>query len=402
VCNSKSFQDKKHSLKEIYQLFWKRYLKHPDRKIYLEKRHFKAVYDSINCRTAVLGKTVYSCNTCDYKHFIYRSCKNRFCPTCGILETFKWADRILNNLLPIKHHHIVFTLPKPIRNIQKRNAKLILNLFFEASTQALKEWFAFKHNIIPGIVAVLHTAGSDLKHHPHIHMIVSAGGLNAKDLSIQELQAEFLTRQRFLANKFKKIFNDKLIANHKLIKLGPTLSKSTEFKSFINKINQKQWIVSIQKPLEDLNQIVNYVGRYSKRTCVSEYNITNINGDLITFKFKDYKNTPRGQKPKFAFKTIHFTKFLDLLLQHVPQRKFRMVRYAGAYNSCYKKYIPKKDPITAEEIIYPNQDWSDFPNIRKLDILNGKPDPLQCPNCKTIMTEYIIIFNKNPVRLYDP
>lgn len=401
MCNSKSSFEKKHSLKEIYKLFWKRYLKHPNRKLYLEKRHFKAVYDTINCRTAVLGKTVYSCNSCDHKHHIYRSCKNRFCPTCGILETFNWADRILNNLLPIKHHHIVFTLPKPIRNIQKRNCKLILNLFFEAATQALKEWFAFKHNVIPGIVAVLHTAGSDLKHHPHIHMIVSAGGLNAKNLSIQQLNSDFLTRQRFLANKFKKIFNAKLIANHHKIKLGPTLSKHTEFKAFINKIKQKQWIVSIQKPLEDLKQIVNYVGRYSKRTCISEYNITNISGELITFKFKDYKNTPRGEKPKSAFRTVHFTKFLDLLLQHVPLKKFRMVRYSGAYNSCYKKYIPQKYPITAEEIVNSENEWTEFYNIRKLDIINGKPDPLQCPKCKTLMTEFQIIFNKNPVRIND-
>lgn len=401
MCNSKSFQDKNYSLKEIYQLFWKRYLNHSDRKLYLEKRHFKAVYDSINCRTAVLGKTVYSCKTCDHKHHIYRSCKNRFCPTCGILETYNWADRILNNLLPIKHHHIVFTLPKPIRNIQKRNHILILNLFFEAATQAIKEWFAFKHNIIPGIVAVLHTAGSDLKHHPHIHMIVSAGGLNAKNLQIQELKSDFLTRQRFLANKFKVIFNQKLITNLKNIKLGPTLSQPIHFKKFLNNINQKQWIISIQKPLKDLNHIVNYVGRYSKRTCISEYNIVNIKNDFITFKFKDYKNTPRGQKPNIALRTLHFTKFLDLLLQHVPHKKFRMVRYAGAYNSCYKKYIPSKNPITPEDIINDNVQWEEFYNIRKLDKINGKPDPLLCPNCKIIMTEYVILFNKNPVRIYD-
>ena len=356
----------------------------------------------MNCRTGALGKTVYSCRTCDHKHTIYRSCKNRFCPTCQTLETYNWADRILNNLLDIKHHHIVFTLPKPIRNIQKRNAKIVLNTFFDAANQTLKEWFAVKHNCIPGIVAVLHTAGSDLKHHPHIHMIVSAGGLNCNDLSVQELQSEFLTRQRFIANKFKRIFSKKISSLHPKLNLGSSLSKPSNFKAFLNKINKKQWIVSIQKPLDNLEHIVKYVGRYSKRTCISEYAISSIENQFITLRFKDYKNTPRGQKPKYAFRKLHYTKFLDLLLQHVPEKGFRMVRYAGAYNSVYKKYIPQYSKTTAEDIINDNVQWDEFPHIRKLDIENGKDDPLVCPNCKTLMIDKIVIFNRNPIRLYDP
>lgn len=290
---------------------------------------------------------------------------------------------------------MVFTLPKPLRHIRNRNSKLILDLLFNASAQALKEWFFKRHNIIPGIVSILHTAGSDLKDHPHIHMIVSAGGIDAEHFTITKLQSDYLTRQRFLADKFKIIFSNKLIQLFENGELNLTKSKLNDpikFKQFINKINQKQWIVSIQKPLEDLEQIVGYVGRYSKRTCLSEYKIANINNEFITYKFNDYKNTPRGKKPRVAFKTLHFIQFLDQLLFHVPDKSFRMVRYFGAYNSNYKKHIPSNSTIPQINSELDPNDWTEFSTVRKLDIQNGKPDPLLCPKCQTLMTENEICF----------
>lgn len=226
-------------------------------------------------------------------------------------------------------------------------------------------------------------------------MIVSAGGIDAELFSIRKLDSDFLTRQRFLANKFKVIFSKKLIQLFESAKLNLTKSKLNDpvkFKQFINKINQKQWIVSIQKPLEDLEQIVGYVGRYSKRTCLSEYKIVSIKNQYITFKFNDYKNTPRGEKPRVAFKTLHFVQFLDQLLFHVPDKSFRMVRYFGAYNSNYKKHIPSKSTTTQINSELEDNEWTEFSTVRNLDIQNGKPDPLLCPNCQTLMTENEICF----------
>jgi len=302
----------------------------------------------------------------------------------------------LANLLNVKHHHVVFTLPKPLRHIRNRNSKIILDLLFNASAQALKEWFLKRHNIIPGIVSILHTAGSDLKDHPHIHMIVTAGGLSNEDFSVAKLNSEFLTRQRFLANKFKTIFSKSLLDLYNLKKLNLHKSKIEDpikFKQFINNIKQKQWIVSIQKPLEDLNQIVGYVGRYTKRTCISEYKISSIKGQFISFQFNDYKNTPRGQKPIVATKTMHYVQFLDQLLFHVPDKSFRMVRYFGAYNSNYKKYLPLNEAKIQFEKTHTDESfWSDFAAVRLLDIQNGKPDPLLCPQCKTYLTDHEVFF----------
>jgi len=279
------------------------------------------------------------------------------------------------------------TLPKPLRHICKLNQALIYNLLFGLSAKILQEWFLHKHNIIPGIVSVLHTAGSDLKHHPHVHMIVTAGGLDPTSLKPKNLKGYFLTRQRFLANKLRKAFIDKLsrlYKNNKLILPTKWKDSKLKFNTWLKNIADKQWIVSIQKPLEDLNQIVGYVGRYTKRACISEYKILSINDDYISFKFNDYKNTPRGQAPLQSIRKLHFNQFFDLLLQHVPDKNYRMVRYFGCYASHYKKHLPKHD-IKSSELSEVNLEhsWGEFEELRKKDIQNGKPDPLSCPHCKS-------------------
>lgn len=278
------------------------------------------------------------------------------------------------------------TLPKPLRYICKLNQKLIYNLLFELSSNILQQWFIKKHRCIPGIVSVLHTSGSDLKDHPHVHMIVSAGGLDINNYEVKTLKSYFLTRQRFLADKLKKAFVKKLTRLHaqKKLKLPQTWKKDKQqFVKWLSSINQKQWIVSIQKPLEDISQIIGYVGRYTKRACISEYKIESIENDFISFKFNDYKNTPRGEAPYQSIKKLHFIDFFDQLLQHVPDKRFRMVRYFGAYTSHYKKHLPVLNLPTKEvQDIELEHSWGEFEELRKNDLAVGKPDPLTCPHCK--------------------
>lgn len=347
----------------------------------------------MSCRTARLGKTVYKCQTCPHEHFIYRSCKNRFCPTCGINETFKWADASLSKLLNIKHHHVIFTLPKPLRHISKLNGDLIHNLLFKLANETLANWFEHKHNLRPGIVAVLHTAGSDLKYHPHVHLIVTGGGQHLANNSIVTLKHDYLTKQRFLANQFRKLFINEICALFKKDKLIiPKSIDHSNLKNWISRLKQKQWIVSIQKPLNDIKQIIGYVGRYSKRTCISEYKITNLSRTHVSFAFNDYKNTPRGHKPLQSIITLTITQFLDNLLQHVPNKKYRMVRYFGIYSSFYLAKLKIQQGVNLDLNIKIDEQWSEFPHLRKNDVANGKPDPLKCPNCKTIMAFSEIVY----------
>jgi len=298
----------------------------------------------------------------------------------------------------MKHHHVVMTLPKVLRHICKLNDELIYNLLFELSSKVLQDWFMKKHGLIPGIVSVLHTAGSDLKEHPHVHMIVSAGGLNQSNYEIKKLKSYFLTRQRFLANKLREAMVLKLSGLYKRDKLiVPKRWNKTngQFLKWLQTIGDKQWIVSIQKPLENLNQIVGYVGRYTKRACISEYKIVRIKNDYVSFKYNDYKNTPRGEAPLQSIKKLHYVEFLDQLLKHVPNKSFRMVRYYGAYTSHYKKYLPINEVVIKEvEKVELEHSWGEFEELRKKDLELGKPDPLTCPHCKVKLKHAGLIFIK--------
>lgn len=285
----------------------------------------------------------------------------------------------------MKHHHVVMTLPKPIRHVARLNSSLLYHTLFEQSSKVIQDWFSYKHGILPGIVSVLHTSGSDLKYHPHVHMIVTGGGLEEEGLGMKELKGKYLTRQRYLADHFRKRFVRKLIWLNKQdrLRLPKHLrTDKTRFENWIKGLSEKQWIVSIQKPLEDLNQIVGYVGRYTKRACLSEYKIESISEEVISFKYKDYKNTKRGEPAKESIRSMDYINFLDELMQHVPKKHFRMVRYYGCYASHYKNHIPeRKHKIEEEQEVELGHSWGEYEELRKKDISKGKPDPLSCPEC---------------------
>lgn len=312
------------------------------------------------------------------------------------METKRWAAKSLNRLLNIKHHHIVFTLPKPFRGIAKMNEKLFYQLLFTSTSMAIMDWFKYKHNIRPGIVSVLHTSGSDLKYHPHIHMIVTGGGQNISSQSIHELKGYFLTRQRFLASKFKQFFFQSLfqLANADKLKL-PRRSDNdkTMFFSWARRIRDKHWIVSIQKPLNDISQIVGYVGRYTKRACLSEYKIQQVSDTNIQIKYNDYKNTPKNSKPFQSIKQFTISSFLDALLQHVPIKGFKMVRYYGLYSSHYRSVVQNNRHTTTQNNKLPSHVWTEFEQYRKLEIDKGKSDPLICPNCNTKLYFHAVIYS---------
>lgn len=379
----KTIAKKKHLVSDILHQYFDDYLKHPRRKLYLENKHFKAVNAIKTCRSKTIGYAVLYCQSCKHKKYIYRSCDHRFCAQCGVEKTNKWAKQTLSRLINIPHHHVVFTLPVEFRAIAKANEKLIYNLLFQSSAQVLKDFFLGKHNSLPGIVSVLHTAGSDLKYHPHVHILLSAGGLDLDDNStVKQLKNKYLCPQRFLAGKMRRIFTTALIEYFNNGDLATNMNHK-QFLEFVHKLKKQQWIVSIQEPIENVEQIVRYVGRYTKRACISEYRIKATRNGVVEFEFKDYKNSDRKGKPKIASIRLPYVEFLDKLLQHVPEKGFRMVRYFALYNAQHKNKIP-------DDFIYNENDSKSepldstkpFENHQLLTIQLQHYDPLQCPSCQ--------------------
>lgn len=404
---------KKHTIKEIVEKFFVPYTQSNRRNLYLKDKHFHAVNNIRKCRTKELGYTLYACKDCGEAHFIYRSCGHRFCPTCGIINTNKWAEKTLSNLLDIKHHHVVVTLPAWLRPIAKRNNKLIYSILFRSAWLVIKDWFAYKYQIEPGVISVLHTAGSDLKYHPHVHMIVTGGGLTLgdKDGAVKLLEGDFLFSQEWFSKRFRWEFQQLLIkaftakAENKL-RLPYHLQKRSYFLSFISKNNKrdkKGWIASVQAPLQDATSIVKYVGRYTKRACLSEYKIQSIEGEFISFNYNDYKNTAKGEKTKISTIRLHYAAFLDRLLLHVPDKGSRHVRYYGIYSTSKINKLPKEYQATAQRTVNNEENEPDLLNIEgdwesyqiEYYKIYGK-DPLWCEHCNRPLTyvETVLPFHR--------
>lgn len=380
-------------------------MKSRDRKLLIKPKHLEAVNKASACRTDKLGIAVFCCKGCGSTVYVARSCKHRFCGRCGNADTIRWAGKMLSTLLNMKHHHIVSTLPQPFRYLAKMNGTLLFDLLFKSSAEVIKSWFKSRHKLRPGIVSVLHTAGSDLKFHPHIHMIVSGGGQDISTKSYRRLEGDYLCPQKFFGAQLRIKFQQELIKlfDREKIKTPKSIGDHKSFVSWLYRIKQKHWVVSIQKPLEDIKQIVGYVGRYTKRACLSEYKIVEI-GKTIKFKYNDYKNTPRGERPRQAIKELTPYEFLDELLQHVPEKRYRMVRYFGIYNSLHMNKIPKglRARVKEEAIeVADNFEWGEFEQFRKALIRSGKADPLFCKVCNQSMVLVAVHLKGKVINIFE-
>ncbi len=356
-----------------------------------------------------MGYATYACEACAETRYMYGSCSHRFCPACGAAATSRWADKVLHNVLNIKHHHVVVTLPAWLRGIAKRNDTAVYDAMFASVREVILGWFGYKHQMDGGMIAVLHTGGSDLKYHPHLHLVVTGGGIKRDTKAVHLLEGDYLFRHEWLKKRFRWAFQQRLIALHDAgkLKTPETLHERPHFLRFLREHNRQDWVVSIQEPLQDARSIVRYVGRYTKRACLSEYKIEEVKDDHITFRYNDYKNTPKGQKPKEATLRLHYVAFLDRLLQHVPAEGFVQVRYYGCYAIGKMSRLPAewKAPQTQPAQVQPpdpeeawqEEAWEQFQKTYKS--AHGYP-PLTCPHCRRTLQriEFVPpIYWKRPV-----
>ena len=408
--SSKISPKKKHRIADIFKLYLAEYVKSPNKKLYLTGNHWKAINKIRTCRTSRIGVTVFECDGCGKTHYMYRSCKHRFCGSCGVESTYAWGRERLSGLLKMKHHHVVMTLPSPLRHLSKLNVDLLHDLLFKSSSEVLKSWFVHKHNMLPGLVSVLHTAGSDLKYHPHVHIILSGGGKDLSSGEYGELAGDYLCAQRFLGKQLRIKFEQGLRSLYKKgdLIVPDRIKDLSDLNSYLLGIGKKHWIVSVQKPLSDLGQIVGYVGRYTKRCCLSEYKIESISNGTISFWANDYKNSKRGEKANQVLVILDSVEFLDRLLQHVPSKRYRMVRYYGLYSSYHLKRIPSEyrgEPLEDPSYLgeeFEGEDWGDYDSYRKRQIKLGKGDPLFCNNCQQDLVAVRLYYDyQNPISYYD-
>jgi hypothetical protein len=209
-------------------------------------------------------------------------------------------------------------------------------------------------------------------------MLCSSGGLD-KDKLLQPLKnSPYLINQKFLGKKFRWHFEKGLFALYAKGELDAMFKKLVDLKVFIREVNLQDWVVSVQAPLKKADDIVNYVGRYTKRACISEYNILSADNGEIRFKYKDYKHADHSGKPKKSELTLNYRDFLGRLFEHVPSKGFRMVRYYGMYSS---RNISKHE----HSVTNPDSKDKTPDNWRDLQIQKTGKDPLLCPCCNNEM-----------------
>jgi hypothetical protein len=320
----------KFRLADYFNANWDKYLLNPTKPITYEQ--YNAVAAMRVCHTAALGVDYFTCEECGDTKEVYHTCKNRFCPTCSWRDTMKWASRIKQSMLNISHRHVVFTLPHALIPLAKGNGKYLLNILLQTASDTFKDWALEKYNIKIGVISVLHTFGETKDYHLHVHMIVSWGGINQTTGELFKIEHEFVNYS-FLQKKFRIKFENSLIAMFDEKTLRHEFVDRQEFMNYINKINGKNWQIHLEPPMDTPTAVIRYIGRYSKRACMSESKITKIEDEFISFRYKDYTDLDKNNNPIEKELTLHYSEFFPRLLQHVPIPYFRLVRYYGLYSN---------------------------------------------------------------------
>lgn len=296
--------------------------------------HTKNVFAQIQkCRTPALGYHLYQCNeeACKGIKYVYHSCRNRHCPSCGSSQQAQWIDDRRSELLPINYYHVVFTLPHELNSIILGNRTPLFKLLFDASSKTLLQFGADKKYLgaIPGIISVLHTWGQQLSFHPHIHCIVSGGGI-AIDKADKSMawkngirnQDGFLFPVKAMAQVYKAIFIKGVRALIEQDKIRIQDKKETE--TLLQKIYQKDWVVYAKKPFAGPLQVIEYLARYTHKVAISNHRILSETDHTVTMQYKDY-----ADKNKSKTMTLTKQEFIRRFEQHILPKHFCKIRTTG-------------------------------------------------------------------------
>jgi Putative transposase/Transposase zinc-binding domain len=285
------------------------------------------------CRTAALGGHVSRCEDCSHTLIAYNSCRNRHCPKCQGAAAKEWLAERAAELLPVPYYHVVFTLPAPIGDIAYQNKAVIFDILFKASAETVTTIAADPKHLGAriGITSVLHTWGSALTHHPHVHMIVPGGGISNDGKRWVACRPGFFLPVRVLSRLFRRLFLNKLLAAHKAGQLQffgnhAKLANARTFAACLAPLRKVEWVVYAKRPFGGPEAVLAYLSRYTHRVAISNSRLIAFNQNGVTFRWKDY----RVQGPdRYKTMTLATDEFIRRFLIHVLPRGFHRIRHYG-------------------------------------------------------------------------
>src|SRR5215813_8589645 len=291
------------------------------------------------CRTAALGGQIEQCDQCGHQRICYRSCRNRHCPKCQSLARAEWMQRRQAELLNCEYFHVVFTLPQEIAAIAYQNKQVVYSILFRATAETLRTIAADPKHLGAeiGFFSVLHSWGSNLLHHPHLHCVVPGGGLSADRTHWISCKPGFFLPVRVLSRLFRRLFLGYLIKAFDAgdLQFFSSLQPLHDRRSFLRHLSTSraiEWVVYAKRPFAGPEQVLDYVGRYTHRVAISNNRLLDIGHGQITFRYKDYRH---GSEQKTM--TLDADEFIRRFLLHVLPDGFQRIRYYGFLGNRYRE-----------------------------------------------------------------
>ena len=283
------------------------------------------------CRTAELGGHVERCEDCDRVQIAYNSCRNRHCPKCQGAAAQRWLEAREAELLPLAYYHVVFTLPAQIGDIAFQNKAVVYGALFKAASQTLLTIAADPKHLGAriGLTAVLHTWGSALTHHPHVHCIVPGGGLSPDGQRWISCKPRFFLPVRVLSRLFRRLFLDRLADAHaegRLVFYGALagLADRAAFTSRLAPLRRVEWVVYAKRPFAGPQAVLAYLARYTHRVAISASRLVRMDDNGVTFRWKDYRQNGAARRKTM---TLAPAEFIRRFLIHVLPSGFHRIRH---------------------------------------------------------------------------
>jgi hypothetical protein len=356
----------------------------------LTYEQWKVVNAIISCRSEKLGGHKLVCLDCGHEEISYNSCRNRHCPKCQGKDRMEWVKERVKETLPIRYFHIVFTIPEILNGLIQQNKKEMYEILFKAVGETLNEAAKNPKNLGAriGFFSILHTWGQNLLDHPHIHCVVTGGGLNKEKTEWIKSRDNFLISVKILGKLFrgkylyylKKLYEEGKLGFHGKMEV---VGDEPGFNQLLNECYAKKWVVYSKKPFDDPIQVLKYLGRYTHRVAISNSRIINYSEGKVSFLWKDYRD-----KNKKKVMSLSVEEFMRRFLLHVLPKGFKRIRFYGILCNGYKKenlrlirYLLRKEGLMVSS------------NSEKIE--SPEYDVNMCPKCKSKHTYSVEI---EPVR----
>jgi hypothetical protein len=349
------------------------------------------------CRSAALGGHVLRCQACEHTEIAYNSCRNRHCPKCQGSAARRWLEARQTDLLPVDYYHVVFTLPAPISAIAYYNKAVIYRLLFEVAAETLRTIAADPKHLGAqiGATLVLHTWGSALTHHPHVHGIVPGGGLSPDGERWVACKHGFFLPVRVLSRLFRRRFLEELGKAHRAGRLQffgeyAELAHAAVFTDWLAPLRECEWVVYAKRPFAGPAAVLAYLSRYTHRVAISNRRLVALDGRGVTFRWKDYRTKGHTRNKTM---TLDSDEFMRRFLLHVLPSGFHRIRHYGLFANAERKDNLAK----ARELLHVAPEADAAPSGADAPAQSVQPT-FVCPDCGAAMIIIDTFVRGQPIR----